>query len=233
MGKVLQFAGHHRRRGGDPMKSSKIAFPWVLVEAVVSSIPEGIDDIEAFKDETVRRSCSEYRWQKQFPPTVDDLRASYRELIFELSLARKANELLPDSQADKLWAVTAAISFLQMSGFPPELIKPFQDLMGVLEDLTQAKKRRGKSGRPPTPFNELVRGAWASAAVTALSQKGKSVDQALQMVCRESGLARTWLRNFRLNILRGNSDARAVSLYQQSLLKSREHGPEKILKSVY
>ena len=215
------------------MKSSKNPFPWVILEAVVSSIPEGIDDIEAFKDETVRRSCREFRWQKQFPPTVDDLRANYRELIFELSLARKANELLPDSQADKFWAVSAAIGFLRMSGFPPELIKPFQDLMGVLEDLTQAEKRRGKSGRPPTPFNDLVRGAWASAAVTALSQKGKSVDQALQIVCRESGLTRTWLRNFKLNILRGNSDARAVSLYQRSLLECREHRPETILKSLF
>lgn len=185
-----------------------------------------------FKDETVRRCCREYRWQKKFPPTLEALRIAYRELIFELSMAREANRLLPDSHADKLWAVTAAIGFLQISGFPPELIKPYRDHIGVLEDLTQSGKRQGKSGRPRMPFNELVRGAWAAAAVTALSQKGSSVDRSLQMVCKESGLEQTWLRNFRLNILRGNSDARALHLYQHSLSQCREHRPETILKSL-
>jgi hypothetical protein len=219
--------------GVPPMKRSKNAFPWVLVEAIVASIPEEIDNLEAFKDEIVQRSFREDRWHKKLPPTAEDLRKAYRELIYELCLARQAKAQLPHTYADKLWAVSAAISFLEISGFPSELIKPFQDLMGVLEDLTQAEKRRGKSGRPSMPFNELVRSVWASAAVTALSQKGNSVHQALQMVCKKSGLERTWLRNFRLNILRGNSDARALQLYQQSLLKCRDHRPEAILKSVY
>jgi hypothetical protein len=215
------------------MKRSKDAFPLVFAEAVIAGIPEEIENLEAFKDEIVQRSLREDRWQKKLPPTAEDLRNGYKEMIYELCMARQVSELVPHTYADKLWAISAAISFLEISGFPPDLIKPLKDLMGELEDLTQAKWRRGKSGRPPMSFNELVRGACAAAAVTALSQKGNSVHQALQMVCKKSGLDRDWLRNFRLNILRGNSDARASKVYSVYFSMCGDHRPDTILKSVY
>ena len=215
------------------MTRSKIHFPLVVLEAVVASIPEQISDLEAFKAETVMRSMKEDTWQKKLPPSPEDLRDAYMAFVYELCLARQARALLPHSYADRLWAVSAAISFLQISGFPSELIKPFQDLIGDLEDLTQASQRRGKPGKPLMQFNKLTRGAWAAAAVTALSQKGNSVQQALKMVCKKSGLELKWLRNFRLNIIRGNSDQRTYQMYDLSLRRCRDYRAESILKSVY
>jgi hypothetical protein len=210
--------------------SSKNAFPLVILEAIVAGIPDNIENLEAFKDETVERSLREDRWQKKLPPTAKDLRDGFWELIYELCLAREVRALLPDSYADRLWAVTATIGFLRITGFPEALIKPLMDLIGDLEDLTQAAWRRGKPGKP-MPFNKLVRGVCAAAAVTALSEKGSSVPEALRMVCKKSGFEQTWLRDFRLNILRGNIE-RASRIYGVALAKCREGAPAAILKWV-
>jgi hypothetical protein len=67
-----------------------------VLAAVIASIPDDVSDLEAFKEEIVRRSLREDRWQKKLPPNAEDLHNAYRELIYELCLARQARAHLPD-----------------------------------------------------------------------------------------------------------------------------------------
>jgi hypothetical protein len=179
--------------------------------------------LEAYKKRVVDDALERDEW-KELPPES----RLYRDLIFDLCFAQSLESPIVQKQA----AVMAAINSLDENGFPSTVIRPLRDLVGDLVDLENADRLKGKPGRRRMSHNDQFHAAYAAAAVTVLSARGTRVDEALKMVCKASGLDRKWLRQFRLNLLRGKGGPALIS-YKIALCGIDRAVPaDKILKGL-
>jgi hypothetical protein len=180
-------------------------------------------ELEAYKKRVVDDALGRDEW-KGLPPES----RLYRDLIFDLCFAQSLESPIVQKQG----AVMAAINFLDEKGFPSTVIRPLRDLVGDLVDLENAEKLKGQPGRRRMSHNDQFQAAYAAAAVTVLSARETSVDEALKMVCKASGLDRKWLRQFRLNLLRGKGGPALIS-YKIALCGIDRGVPaDEILKSL-
>jgi hypothetical protein len=137
----------------------------------------------------------------------------YRKLVDGL---KKACEE-PDPFLRRISAVIDAIDFLTANAVPRDLIKPLNDVIDTLINMSILDQHGNKSGPKPKPWSERCKVGFAAAIVTALRSCGWRVGDATKHVGKTLNIDQKWLRQMRDNLHRGIGDPVTLEHYCDGL----------------
>ena len=140
---------------------------------------------------------------------ITDLLRSHAALIAALREARDGEATADRHRA----ALGAVLRYLIASKVPWELHEPLLQLRGTLED-----RAAGGGGKPMTETLVL---ATAAATVTALSDRGAKVKDAMRRVAAAARIDHEKLRHYRDNINRALVSDLALGCYNSYLTELR------------